>query len=221
MGTRSHAPNRAAGASLSGARLRRALDRALWASFFLLIALVFSRSLEIQFTLPKLLVLRALAPFILLLSLARFRAGEVKRLPRSVFVSVCALAGWWLLTTAFAVDLHTALDGAHGRYNGLIKRDRRVPRAGSFGLAGDLSVGVVLAAARRGRLVLHGRRNRLRPQDSASIRAAGISSAGTARGGTSCCFGCRGVNCRRRWFPYDGDVSRDTRRRSALRDART
>jgi hypothetical protein len=39
-----------------------------------------------------------------------------------VFVSVCALAGWWILTTAFAVDPHTALNGAHGRYNGLINQ---------------------------------------------------------------------------------------------------
>src|SRR4249920_2709405 len=108
--------------ALSTARLRRGLDRALWGSFFFLIALVFSRSIQVQFTLPKLLVLRALAPFILLLWLARFRVGEVKRLPRPVFVSVCALAGWWILTTAFAVDPHTALNGAHGRYNGLINQ---------------------------------------------------------------------------------------------------
>lgn len=104
------------------ARLPKVLDRALWGSLFLLIALVFSRSIQVQFTLPKLLVLRTFAPFIFLLWLARFRAGEVKQLPRSVLIALGALAGWWILTTAFAVDLPTALNGAHGRYNGLVNQ---------------------------------------------------------------------------------------------------
>jgi O-antigen ligase/tetratricopeptide (TPR) repeat protein len=107
---------------LSSARLRTALDRALWGTFFVLIAVVFNPFIQVQFTLPKLLVLRALAPFILLLWLARFHAGEVRQLPRPVFVSVCALTGWWIFTTAFAVDPPTALNGAHGRYNGLINQ---------------------------------------------------------------------------------------------------
>jgi len=104
------------------ARPRKVVDRALWGGLFLLIALVFSRSIQVQFTLPKLLVLRTFAPFIFLLWLARFRAGEVKPLPRSVLIALGALAGWWILTTAFAVDLPTALNGAHGRYNGLVNQ---------------------------------------------------------------------------------------------------
>jgi len=107
---------------LPSARLLSRLDRALWGCFFLLIALVFSRSLQIQFTLPKLLVLHGFAPIILLLWLAHFRAGELKPLPRPVLVSLALLAGCWILTTAFAVDPHTALNGAHGRYNGLVNQ---------------------------------------------------------------------------------------------------
>ena len=102
--------------------MRGALDRALWGSFFLLIALAFDSTIQVQFTLPKLLMLRALAPLILLLWLARVRAEEVRQLPRPVFLSVCALTGWWMLTTVFAVDPHTALNGAHGRYNGLLNQ---------------------------------------------------------------------------------------------------
>jgi O-antigen ligase len=33
--------------------LRRAVDRAVWGSFFLLIAVLFNRSIQVQFTLPK------------------------------------------------------------------------------------------------------------------------------------------------------------------------
>ena len=103
--------------ALGSAGVRRALDRVVWGSLFLLIALVFSRSNSVQFTLPKLLVLQAFAPVILLLWLARLRAGEVRPLPRPVLISLGVLAACWILTTAFAVDVHTALNGAHGRYN--------------------------------------------------------------------------------------------------------
>src|SRR6266850_1312555 len=111
---RRSAPSRPAARSLVG------LERIVWATFFLLIAIVFSTSIQVQFTLPKLFWLRAITSLIVFLWLARFRRHEVRPVPRSVLACACALAGWWLLATCFAVDPSTAIQGMHGRYNGLL-----------------------------------------------------------------------------------------------------
>jgi O-antigen ligase/tetratricopeptide (TPR) repeat protein len=97
-----------------------AVERIVWATFFFLIAVVFSTSIQVQFTLPKLFWLRAIAPAIVLLWLVRFRRGEVRPIPATVLSCALALAGWWLVTTGSAVDLATAVQGMHGRYNGLL-----------------------------------------------------------------------------------------------------
>ena len=84
-----------------------------------LIATVFSARLETQFTLPKLLVIRAFAPVLAGFWLVRFRHGETRPLPRAVLAAAVALAVWWVVSTMMAVHRPTAIDGVHGRYNGL------------------------------------------------------------------------------------------------------
>ena len=96
------------------------LERIVWATFFFLIAIVFSTAIQVQFTLPKLFWLRAITSLIVALWLARFRRSEIKPIPATVLAAACALAGWWFFSTFFAVDPSTAIQGMHGRYNGLL-----------------------------------------------------------------------------------------------------
>jgi O-antigen ligase/Flp pilus assembly protein TadD len=100
--------------------VRQSLDQALCALFLLSIGLAFSTNFDVQFTLPKLFWFRAIGAALVAAWLVRFYRGDVKPVPRSVLVAACALLSWWVLTTTTAVDLFTALHGAHGRYNGLI-----------------------------------------------------------------------------------------------------
>jgi Flp pilus assembly protein TadD/O-antigen ligase len=102
------------------ARVCLALERVVWAGFFLLIALQFSTSLEVQFTLPKLLWLRTISPLIVVLWMIRFQRNGIRPIPKSILAAVGVLAAWWTFTTYFAVDLPVALQGMHGRYNGLL-----------------------------------------------------------------------------------------------------
>ena len=84
------------------------------------IALAFDPGLQVQFTLPKLVVLYFGTAALLLVWAWRLWRGLVRPVPRLVLVPALALAAWWLATFPFAVDRHTALYGMHGRYNGLI-----------------------------------------------------------------------------------------------------
>lgn len=93
---------------------------AAFACLFFGVALTFSTSVEAQFTLPKLVVLRAIAPAILLLWIVQLRRGEVAPIPRYIAGLAAAFAVWLIATTWFAVDATTALEGMHGRYNGLL-----------------------------------------------------------------------------------------------------
>jgi O-antigen ligase/tetratricopeptide (TPR) repeat protein len=95
-------------------------ERIAWAGFFVTIALAFSLSVESQFTLPKLLWLRATASMLVLLWALRWWRGGVRPIPAGVLSAAGALAAWWIVTTVFAVDRATALHGMYGRYNGLL-----------------------------------------------------------------------------------------------------
>jgi O-antigen ligase/tetratricopeptide (TPR) repeat protein len=86
---------------------------------FAALALLFTTQVRIQFTLPKLAVLEALTALLGLLWLYRLRKGEVKKIPPLILWAAFALAGWWIVSTLFAIHLPTALNGAYGRYNGL------------------------------------------------------------------------------------------------------
>jgi Flp pilus assembly protein TadD len=101
-------------------RVSLLLERLVWAGFFLLIALQFSTSLQVQFTLPKLLWLKTITPLIVVLWAIRFLRTGIRPIPRSILAAVGVLAAWWTFTTFFAVDLPVALEGMHGRYNGLL-----------------------------------------------------------------------------------------------------
>jgi len=90
------------------------------ASFFLLIALAFDRTSQIQFTLPKLIVLRFCGAGLVLLWAWRAHRDSLEPIPRLVLVPATLLISWWIVVTPLAVDMRTALHGMHGRYNGLI-----------------------------------------------------------------------------------------------------
>ena len=86
---------------------------------FFLVALVFSTRLDIQFTLPKLVIIQAFAPILAGFWVLRLARNEVRPLPVVVFAAGIALSVWWVISSVFAVHPPTALNGAHGRYNGL------------------------------------------------------------------------------------------------------
>jgi O-antigen ligase/tetratricopeptide (TPR) repeat protein len=91
----------------------------VYAAFFFIVALVFSTLLEAQFTLPKLVVIRLFAPILAALWASRLARDAVAPVPLATFVAAAALSVWWVISTVFAIHLPTALNGAHGRYNGL------------------------------------------------------------------------------------------------------
>src|SRR6266850_1377069 len=95
------------------------LERCIYGAVFFLVASVFSTGLDIQFTLPKLVILRVFTPILACLWAVRLARNEVRPLPVVVFATGMALSLWWAISSVFAVHLPTALNGAHGRYNGL------------------------------------------------------------------------------------------------------
>src|SRR6185295_15661704 len=95
------------------------LELGAYGGLFFLVALVFDTSLEVQFTLPKLLIIRAAIPVLAAVWALRLACHQVKPLPRSIAITGAAFAAWLIVTTIFAVHQPTALHGAHGRYNGL------------------------------------------------------------------------------------------------------
>ncbi len=86
---------------------------------FFSVALLFSTKLQVHFTLPKLAALRICTFFLVVMWIYRFKKGEFKPIPKTIFYSVMLLAIWWSFTTIFAIHKSTALDGFYGRYNGL------------------------------------------------------------------------------------------------------
>src|SRR5215510_10679006 len=94
-------------------------ELAAYGALFFLVALVFDTSLEVQFTLPKLLIVRLATPVLAALWVVRFVRGEVRPVPSYIVIAAAFYAGWLIVTTVFAVHQPTALHGAHGRYNGL------------------------------------------------------------------------------------------------------
>lgn len=90
------------------------------AALFLSVALVFSPSIETQFTLPKLLCLRLASAGLAIVWASRCRRGDLVSPPSSVLVAAAALIGWWVVTLPLAIHLPTALWGLSGRYNGVV-----------------------------------------------------------------------------------------------------
>ncbi len=91
----------------------------LIATYLLGIGLAFDPGLQVQFTLPKLVVFYFGGAVIFLIWAGRARRGLIRPVPRVVLLSALGLAAWWLATLPFAADRHTTLYGMHGRYNGL------------------------------------------------------------------------------------------------------
>ena len=115
------------------------------AVLFILTAIAFDRTAQIQFTLPKLVALNFCAAGIALWWAWQARRDALKPIPRLVLLPAVVLVGWWIVTLPLAVDLRTAVHGMHGRYNGLISHITMValflaiasaaaPRATSRGL---------------------------------------------------------------------------------------
>jgi len=105
------------------ANRRLRLERLVYAVLLVLVALAFSTTLESQFTLPKLLALRALTPIVCALWTWRMARGEARPLPRAVLATGVAMNAWWIVTTLTAAHPHSALEGLHGRYNGLWQQE--------------------------------------------------------------------------------------------------
>lgn len=95
------------------------IEEVLFCSLFLSVFLIYSKSLFVQFTLPKLAFLRLFTLLILILWTYQLIRGKTKSLPKTVLISTLMLMLWWIGTTFYALHLPTALDGFNGRYNGL------------------------------------------------------------------------------------------------------
>ncbi len=117
-------------AAVGSASARQALNRSpfavleavAWGTLFVSVALAFSRAVHIQFTLPKLVALSAVTPFVVIAWTGRAWRRELVGLPRAAALSLVAYVGWTVAATWFAVDTSTALNGMPGRYNGLLNQ---------------------------------------------------------------------------------------------------
>src|ERR1700674_5268001 len=98
--------------SHEGHRVR--IETALYGVLIAGLVLAFSTSLQIQFTLLKLVILRAIVALLIVIWMCRWRNSETRRLPAVVLIATAALGIWWGITTFFAVDRTTALNGVHG-----------------------------------------------------------------------------------------------------------
>jgi O-antigen ligase/predicted negative regulator of RcsB-dependent stress response len=100
----------------------RTLENAIFGIFLFSLVAIFSVNLSVNFTLPKLLVLRVGTLTLCILALFRFRGGQSADIPAPVLFSVSTLLLWWVISTFFAIHLPTAIHGFHGRYNGLLNQ---------------------------------------------------------------------------------------------------
>ncbi|HTZ18931.1 MAG TPA: O-antigen ligase family protein [Dissulfurispiraceae bacterium] len=86
---------------------------------FFSVALLFTTTIDDQFTLPKLAALRICTLLLMLAWVNQFRKESVLAISKPVLFSTIAFAGWLGVSTLFSVHIPTALNGFHGRYNGL------------------------------------------------------------------------------------------------------
>ena len=99
------------------------LEDAVFCLFFFSLALLFTTSIQVHFTLPKLVALRICTLFMLLLWVYRFTKGHIKKLPKRVLYTGLALGLWWAFSSFFALHKYTALHGVYGRYNALYNHE--------------------------------------------------------------------------------------------------
>jgi O-antigen ligase/tetratricopeptide (TPR) repeat protein len=99
------------------------LEDALFCLFFFSLALSFTTSIQVHFTLPKLVALRVCTLFMLVLWIYRLMRGHLKGLPKPVLYTGLALGLWWLFSSFFALHKYTALHGVYGRYNALYNHE--------------------------------------------------------------------------------------------------
>src|SRR3954471_14634459 len=93
----------------AGAEKTAVVELSVYTLLFLLVALVFDRTIDVQFTLPKLMWLRFATAAILGLWVVRLIQGGVRPVPRIVLVPAVVLAFWWTIVTPFAADVQTAI----------------------------------------------------------------------------------------------------------------
>ena len=92
---------------------------AIYGVFFLFLFLACSPALDSKFSLPKAIVLSAGVFALGMLLIVRIWRGRGVAPPRSALLLALALGAWWMVLTAFALHLPTALDGVYDYYNGL------------------------------------------------------------------------------------------------------
>jgi O-antigen ligase/tetratricopeptide (TPR) repeat protein len=101
-------------------RLKLLPEEIILSILFFGLMLVFSSSLHMSFTLPKLVVLRLGTLGLMILWCYRLKKGQLHNMPQVAVYALSALAAWWILSTAmFAIHVPTALHGVYGRFNGL------------------------------------------------------------------------------------------------------
>jgi putative inorganic carbon (HCO3(-)) transporter len=99
------------------------IEDAVLGILFFSVALLFSTSIHVHFTLPKLLALRICSLCLVVLWIVRLRRGKMQILPSFVLYAGAAFGLWLILSTFFALHLPTALHGVYGRYNALINNE--------------------------------------------------------------------------------------------------
>jgi O-antigen ligase/tetratricopeptide (TPR) repeat protein len=93
-----------------------------YGAFFLSLFLVFSTSVNVNFALPKLFVLRLGALAIFLYIAAKSYKRTLSLPPKAILFAILGMAAWFTLSTLFATHPYTALHGVYGRYNGLLNQ---------------------------------------------------------------------------------------------------
>ncbi len=96
------------------------LEEGLVAGLLLSVFWLFSTHLNGHFTLPKLLAATVFTGLLLIPYAYRAWRGSLNHIPVLLWLPALLLAGWWLFATTQSIHPQTALEGQHGRYNGLL-----------------------------------------------------------------------------------------------------
>jgi len=99
------------------------IEDAVLGVLFFTVALLFSTSIHVHFTLPKLLALRICSLCLVILWIVRLRRNKINAIPSFTLYTGSAFGLWLIFSTFFALHLPTALHGVYGRYNALINNE--------------------------------------------------------------------------------------------------
>lgn len=107
------------GKAPSSDRYRHWTALAIYGLFFLFLFIVCSPTLDSQFDLPKIVVLRTGAFALSMLALLNYRRISGGGLHPFALCLSLALGSWWIISIPFALHMPTALNGEYDRFFGL------------------------------------------------------------------------------------------------------